>query len=149
MKHRKLRVAWSVVWGVVAVLLVVLWVRSYCYSDTAYCQLIQSPTLAAISAEGRFFFGLEGGGSAGTQVQVVSFSISGGVHPFLPVALAKTTFGFNAKKFSSGWIVEVPPYLFITLASCVAATPWIQWKRQFALRTLLIATTLVALVLGL
>src|SRR3954453_9683000 len=29
MKFRKLRIAWSVFWGVAAVLLVVLWVRSY------------------------------------------------------------------------------------------------------------------------
>ena len=29
MKFRKLRIAWSVVWGVAAVLLIVLWVRSY------------------------------------------------------------------------------------------------------------------------
>ena len=29
MKFRKLRIAWSVAWGVVAVLLCVLWVRSY------------------------------------------------------------------------------------------------------------------------
>ena len=33
MKHRKLRIAWSVAWGVVAVLLCVLWVRSYWKSD--------------------------------------------------------------------------------------------------------------------
>src|SRR5262245_32774785 len=33
MKYRKLRIAWSVVWGVVAVLLCVLWVRSYWLSD--------------------------------------------------------------------------------------------------------------------
>ena len=32
MKYRKLRIAWSVGWGIVAVLLVVLWVRSYCRS---------------------------------------------------------------------------------------------------------------------
>src|SRR5262245_41811296 len=36
MRFRKLRIAWSVVWGVVAVLLVVLWVRSY-----FGCDLIQ------------------------------------------------------------------------------------------------------------
>jgi hypothetical protein len=29
MKYRKLRIAWSVAWGVVAVLLCMLWVRSY------------------------------------------------------------------------------------------------------------------------
>ena len=34
MKHRKLRIAWSVAWGIVAVLLVALWVRSYWRLDT-------------------------------------------------------------------------------------------------------------------
>ena len=29
MKHRKLRIAWSVVWSLACVLLIVLWVRSY------------------------------------------------------------------------------------------------------------------------
>src|SRR4051794_31206678 len=47
MRYRKVRIAWSVVWGVVAVLLIVLWVRSYWWVDslqfqagprTYYCQ---------------------------------------------------------------------------------------------------------------
>src|SRR5690242_4400156 len=29
MKYRKLRIAWSVIWGVASVLLIVLWLRSY------------------------------------------------------------------------------------------------------------------------
>src|SRR5690349_16362953 len=33
MKYRKRRIAWSVVWGLLAVLLCVLWVRSYLMSD--------------------------------------------------------------------------------------------------------------------
>jgi hypothetical protein len=33
MKYRKLRIAWSVFWGIVAVLLVALWVRSYYRDD--------------------------------------------------------------------------------------------------------------------
>ena len=145
---RYLRIAFSATCLIVCVLLIALWVRSYWCWDTAYFQLFHSPTVAAISAEGRFFFGLEAGGSAGSQMQLVSRSISGGIHPFLPSAIAKTRFRFNAVKFPSGRIVEIPPYFFIAIASCVAATPWIPGKRQFALRTLLIATTLVAVVLG-
>src|ERR1700712_4224431 len=34
MKYRKLRIAWSVGFGSVAVLLIVLWVRSYSWHDT-------------------------------------------------------------------------------------------------------------------
>src|SRR5262245_7567786 len=36
MKYRKLRIAWSVAWGVIAVLLCVLWVRSYWWMDAAF-----------------------------------------------------------------------------------------------------------------
>src|SRR6187549_3492704 len=36
MKYRKLRITWSVAWGVVAVLLCVLWVRSYTTWDRCY-----------------------------------------------------------------------------------------------------------------
>src|SRR4051812_13876178 len=33
MRFRKLRIAWSVFWGVAAVLLIVLWVRSYWWAE--------------------------------------------------------------------------------------------------------------------
>ena len=33
MKYRKLRIAWSVVWGILCVLLIVLWVRGYSTAD--------------------------------------------------------------------------------------------------------------------
>jgi hypothetical protein len=36
MRFRKLQIAWSVVWGVVAVLLIVLWMRSYWWTDSAW-----------------------------------------------------------------------------------------------------------------
>ena len=39
MKYRKLRIAWSVVWGIAAVLLIVLWVRSYWLADSIYVGL--------------------------------------------------------------------------------------------------------------
>src|SRR5689334_2821902 len=44
MKYRKVRIAWSAAWGVAAVLLVVLWVRSYYVVDrfvriNASCQV--------------------------------------------------------------------------------------------------------------
>ena len=33
LKYRKLRIAWSVAWGMLAVLLIALWVRSYWHVD--------------------------------------------------------------------------------------------------------------------
>src|SRR5689334_18375262 len=34
MRFRKLRIVWSVFWGIACVLLIALWVRSYWFSDT-------------------------------------------------------------------------------------------------------------------
>jgi hypothetical protein len=34
MRFRKLRIAWSVGWGIACVLLIVLWVRSYSWSES-------------------------------------------------------------------------------------------------------------------
>src|SRR4051812_39587288 len=36
MRFRKLRIAWSVFWGLAAALLIVLWVRSYWWTDTVW-----------------------------------------------------------------------------------------------------------------
>ena len=44
MRFRKLRIAWSVAWGVVAVLLVVLWVRSYRVCDVIKWQTTTTRT---------------------------------------------------------------------------------------------------------
>ncbi len=43
--------------------------------------------------------------------------------------------------------VVVPYWIPILLSGSVAALPWVKW--QFSLRTMLIATTLIAVVLGL
>src|SRR5262245_8875502 len=51
MRFRKLRIAWSVVWGVAAVLLLVLWVRSYWRLDEFGCDGAPS-TEAVISQNG-------------------------------------------------------------------------------------------------
>jgi hypothetical protein len=47
MKHRKLRIAWSVAWGLAAVLLVALWVRSYRRHDIVYLPDNRMPPLAS------------------------------------------------------------------------------------------------------
>jgi hypothetical protein len=56
--------------------------------------------------------------------------------------------GFGAYWLSStDYGVLVPHWFLLVLAGTFAALPWLRWR--FTLRTLLIATTLVAVVLGL
>ena len=44
--------------------------------------------------------------------------------------------------------VKLPQWLIVPLFLAVGAAPWIHWSRRFSLRTLLIATALVAVGLG-
>ena len=45
--------------------------------------------------------------------------------------------------------VAVPTWIITLLFAAAVAIPWIHWQRRFSLRTLLAATTLLAVVLGL
>jgi hypothetical protein len=46
------------------------------------------------------------------------------------------------------WMVKAPHLFLMLFPAAMAMGPWIRWSRRFTLRTLLIATTLVAVVLG-
>jgi hypothetical protein len=50
---------------------------------------------------------------------------------------------------SNGWNITIPHWFLGLLAAALATVPWIRWSKRFSLRTLLIATTLVAVALAL
>jgi hypothetical protein len=61
-------------------------------------------------------------------------------------AISFATAKYHAVRQGKGHMV---PYWAIVLPSAaLASVPWIRWSKRFSLRTLLIATTLVAVVLG-
>jgi hypothetical protein len=55
-----------------------------------------------------------------------------------------TFIGFGYGSF----FTVVPKWFIVALSAAVAAAPWIQCSKRFSLRALLIATTLVAVGLG-
>ena len=64
MRYRKLRIAWSVFWGLACVVLVVLWVRSYSGTDMVEFvrvddrpSVVRIRTLSAFSTRGRIGIG--------------------------------------------------------------------------------------------
>jgi len=118
MRFRKLRIAWSVGWGIVAVLLVVLWQLAYVPGGYVHCRVTKSSGLQFTSVRGQF------------DVRRCSLGSDGNF---------KGLAGVDAK------IVSAPCWLTVAVTVAIAAFPWL----QFGLRTLLIATTLVAVALGL
>ena len=132
MKYRKLRIAWSVAWGVAPVLLAVLWVRSYWWSDG-------TSSAEVVSWRGNLCF-----------LQTINYKPIPGI--FTPVRTWRRMGIFTIdskqieilKRYGDG--PSVPTWIPAIIALALSTAPWLRWR--FSLRTLLIATTLVAVVLG-
>ena len=137
---RYLRIAWSVAWGIIAMLLCVLWVRSYSYGDGVCCVDNASQRTVAGSNSGCIYLYFLDESSNGTA------PTSGWV--YFSASLSSHFTGFRWTSLAGYRGIDVPFWFVVKVASSTAVLPWIPFLR-FSLRTLLIATTLVAVVLGL
>ena len=139
---RYLRILWTVFCGLACVLLVVLWVRSYWRGDVVHCPT--APPLLVNSVRGVF------------QVNVIPNDIGTGWGPgwgwtsFSPDLMAtkqgnKPNWEWHSDRYTT--VVSFPVWAVVLPIAFAAVPLWFQ-PRRFGLRTLLIATTLIAVVLG-
>ncbi len=122
---RYLRIAFSATCGIACVLLIVLWVRSYWWMDS---------TGYLTSVQGKLF----------VQEYLIINSPTGSAFRG-PCGITSLPTGWGFVPIDGG--VTLPIWSLVVPMAILAAVPWIRWR--FSLRTLLIATTLVAVVLGL
>ena len=151
MRLHKLRIAWSVACGVVAASLICLWVRSYWWLDGAIGSISPTKTLVLGSGSGRFSARVDDSRQPHrysgpwrydhTDLAKVDDLLNGlgqTVSHRFPI------FGFSGEDFFlSHWFLIVP----VVLLGSISSRPCLAF--QFSLRTVLIATTLIAIVLGL
>jgi hypothetical protein len=143
MRFRKLRIAWSVVWGIAAVLFVVLWVRSYWRVDG----------LTARDAGRELVLFVEHGDFGASYDGLPKWSRldlrwdSGSANPgFHMPGLAG--FYYGAHPAGNRYTLLLLPLWFVALvAAIIGMLPWRRFR--FTLRTLLLAMTAIAALLGL
>jgi hypothetical protein len=141
---RGLRIAWSVWWGILCVLLVVLWVRSYWALDFIRTRPIGTRQLYAMSGRGIVAIG-SNDDPYGPQWEHTSYA-NAWIAPREEIPLH----GFGYWRVPGGLLTSGPYWFLVLLSGTVAAFPWICFSlRRFSLRSFLIATTLIAVVLGL
>jgi hypothetical protein len=138
-------------------LLIVLWVRSYIFHDalekktsTQLFQLRSQRGLLAFwnqhPSRSQIF-------SASDQSLILQESSQGKTFTSSPTTNfdsfldGKGVLGFGRIDQDMSTIVFAPYWFFVLFTVTLAAIPWLPWR--FSLRTLLIAITLVAVVLGL
>jgi hypothetical protein len=147
MRFRKLRIAWSVLSASACVLLMVLWVRSYWYCDTIEGSGPSPAMFDFATVNGNaVFLGVPDFQSvfSVSTWSVVSESIVGVQVEFPAIWLPRYTCLPNMMSE-----LQVPCWMVVLLIGGLCIAPWIRRSTRFSLRTLLIATTLVAMVLGL
>ena len=142
MKYRKLRIACSVGCGILCLLLIVLWVRSYWRLEILEKRTgLQAVQISSVKGRiaiahldprttiGRSYLNVVAGDSADWR--------KGGVLGFA--------------YYDDGLVTALiaPHWLPALLSAALAVIPWISRSWRFSLRTLLIAMTLIAVVLGL
>ena len=149
MKYRKLRIAWSVFWSIAAVLLIVLGVRSYWRYDLMRRVTRWSTKLVhteVCSECGSIGFTVE---DALYRIDLQALQVRHWGHESYPSG-GRMRPGWNPTQDprfpmpSFRYHIVLPHWLLAFLLAAFAAVPWM----RFSLRTLLIATTRVAMVLG-
>jgi hypothetical protein len=144
MRFHKLRIAWSVAWGLAAVLLIVLWVRSYWWFDgIAYDGTSKIYVCMTMHGHVMLFCNLDDAKGSGWDFQ------SKPVEDAIPdLSAVPSILGVKYDQSANTPYVLIPSWELVLIFAGCGTVPWLRWTRRFSLRTLLIATTLVAVVLG-
>jgi hypothetical protein len=147
MRFRKLRIVWSVACGLLAVLLVVLCVRSYWWSYMPIYR--RGQTIVAVGAvRGIACFHWRTWQPFVTVGNPLGWDLVGGAAETMASGLKPVEWRRDTDPSTvSALFVSVPCWYCVTVLATLVAVPWLRYR--FSLRTLLIATTLVAMVLGL
>jgi hypothetical protein len=149
----KLRIAFTAVCGIACLWLMLLWMRSYRWNDIAYRPLNSTPQILSVySFRGRITIAAlvpvedddlmksRDPTAWGWEPQYVGNLVPLDDEEEKPRPL------FEFRILLNGGYTTFPHWFAILIAGAVAVATWIRWR--LSLRTLLIATALVAVVLG-
>jgi hypothetical protein len=142
-RHRKLRIAWSVACGMLCLLLIGFWVRSYWYVDKVLCTFNNDVFVYAGSVPGLFSISILDEESVDPWIvytqSTKEWRAIGGDR-----WLEQTWAGF----YFANAAIMAPYWFWVLIPAILAAVPWIRHLRRFSLRTLLFGMTVIAALLG-
>jgi hypothetical protein len=161
---RWLRFAWTAFWGIAAVLLIALWVRSYWWADRLYVPLTDRHTIAIGSILGGVTFapwvptayridssqwfrsekdgepppGLVNRGLSREKLALIAQHEG----MWAEAKRQPRPIRFGILNYKSYFVILSPYIVLVGGAGVFSVLPWFHWR--FSVRTLLITTTLVA-----
>src|SRR4051794_29097381 len=125
MRYRKLRIAWSMFWGLACVLLIVLWIRSYTRLDIVTYRV--PGMVNAYSVSGHVGVSTQGDADIGFPNFPMGWSLkcysSDAADPFPK----NTVKGFAFKTDRDGNHLQVAYWLLAPFSVTLSAIPWLPW----------------------
>ena len=143
MKYRKLRIAWSVAWGVASLLLVAFWVRSFSCWDDCWLRLTNSEYAHGISCEGRMGVWFE---NAYLKRRIEWKIDPESLHRSPGQYERHAWFHFYVSPSGNTWFITTAHCVCVMLTVTLAAAAW--FPRRFSVRGLLAVMTGIALIIG-
>jgi hypothetical protein len=154
-RSRKLRIAFSAACGMLCLLLIVLWVRSYSSIDhpraryyllevfvSTYRGLVITDVDVNQTSESVHIPNVEWGINSFPMRDKFTYYLMNKQNVY-------SLLGFRWNSVGSINEIDIPFWFLVLMAGGLGTMPWIrQFQWRFSLRTLLIATTLLAAVLG-
>ena len=148
---RLLRIAFSAVCGILCLVLIALWGRSYYCADLLESKITDTSGIGAFSLRGGFacWVGRMPVEHKSAKVGFGMYYYRVRIKDWLPCVGLEFMHNSPAPTGLARFGVTAPYWLALLTTCTITALRWLPWCNRFSLRTLLIATTLVAVVLGL
>jgi hypothetical protein len=142
---RDMRFAVTVSSGLLAGILAIVWVRSH-FRAEVISGTTQQRLYQIGYGQGKIAIGADytRASFAPFHFDVLSTAIVSGADRNSALRLRR---GVDVGK--GDWLIAIPIWPMLLVATFVSVAPWCHFQRQFSLRTLLIVTTLAALLIGL
>ncbi len=142
---RWLRITASAACLIACVAFSVLWVRSFQKNTKNY--RLYGDRVSYLDSHMRLLGIWSEGGAITLSVTNRELGSRGG---WLTYGAETRIFGFGANTKGGSKSVRIPHWFLVLLSATLAYVPWLPWwSPRFSLRTMLIVTTVVAIVLGL
>jgi hypothetical protein len=152
MEYRKMRIAWSVACGIACLLVMVLWAISFTHAYLLRWQVTSNRALDVGSENGKckvsayLYQAQPGLEFHRNDAHTLGIDIDHLVEPLGATDLYEMGSVLRIVDTGSGIKVIVSHVIIVALFAVASSAPWL--RPRFSLRTLLIATTLVAMGLG-
>jgi hypothetical protein len=145
MNYRRLRIASSSMCGVACLAMIAMWVRSNSYLDEFWVSWPAKRGLGLLSAWSGASVAVQNRDKNPDSYIVGFSSLELKYHERIET---RSLLGFHAGRDSDIALITVP-YWFLSLSFGVASALILRLEARFSLRTLLIATTAIAMLVGL